>query len=403
MVVPYSAPESWLRYDPLAVIQELTEAKAAVMSLAAMPYQRAWADRLQAIELKREVAGTSRIEGADFTERELDEALRTGTPDDRLTRSQRQARAAKRAYEWIATVPADRPIDDDIVRQVHRLIVTGCDDDHCAPGILRGSGQNVIYGRPRHRGVEGGGECATLFKGLMIALGNEFRAHDPLIQALALHYHLGAMHPFMDGNGRTARALEALMLRRVQLKDTLFIAMSNYYYDEKERYLDTLSAVRANNYDLTPFLKFGLRGIAQQCGRLMREIRTQVSKSLFRDVMRQMYSRLESTRKRALAVRQVAILEKLLQLDDEIEFMKLWDEMADLYDDLKAPERAFYRDLDYLEGLKAIYIRTDAGVRPTAWFSIRLEWATEITETAFFREISRLPEAKSRFLSLRIR
>jgi hypothetical protein len=37
-----------------------------------------FANRLQAMELKREVAGTSKIEGADFTDRELDEAL-TGT------------------------------------------------------------------------------------------------------------------------------------------------------------------------------------------------------------------------------------------------------------------------------------------------------------------------------------
>jgi Fic family protein len=38
-----------------------------------------------------------------------------------------------------------------------------------------------------------------------------------VIQALALRYHFAAMHSFMDGNGRTARALEALMLQRVGL------------------------------------------------------------------------------------------------------------------------------------------------------------------------------------------
>ena len=38
------------------------------------------------------------------------------------------------------------------------------------------------------------------------------------------------MHPFVDGNGRTARALEALMLQRAGLRDSSFIAMSNYYY-----------------------------------------------------------------------------------------------------------------------------------------------------------------------------
>ena len=55
---------------------------------------------------------------------------------------------------------------------------------------------------------------------------HELRDHDPIIQALAAHYHVAAMHPFLDGNGRTARALEALMLQRAGLRDTCFIAMS---------------------------------------------------------------------------------------------------------------------------------------------------------------------------------
>ena len=92
-----------------------------------------------------------------------------------------------------------------------------------------------------------------------------FRDHDPLIQALALHYHFAAMHPFLDGNGRTARALEALMLQRVGLRDTLFIAMSNYYYEEKAGYLNALAETRALSHDLTPFLKFALKGIEKQC------------------------------------------------------------------------------------------------------------------------------------------
>ena len=68
----------------------------------------------------------------------------------------------------------------------------------------------------------------------MKELDTSFRGHDILIQALAAHYHFAAMHPFLDGNGRTARALEALMLGGAGLRDTCFIAMSNYYYEEME-------------------------------------------------------------------------------------------------------------------------------------------------------------------------
>jgi Fic family protein len=38
-----------------------------------------------------------------------------------------------------------------------------------------------------------------------------------------------AMHPFADGNGRTARALEALLLQRAGLREACFIPMSNYF------------------------------------------------------------------------------------------------------------------------------------------------------------------------------
>lgn len=264
------------------------------------------------------MAGTSKIEGADFTDKEFEDAISGEAPEHQLTRSQRQARAAIFTYTWIEKL-GDRPIDTGIMLEIHRRIVTGCDDDHCAPGQVRGAGQNVVFGRPRHRGVEGGSECEKALERLIDALNHEFRAHDPLIQALAFHYHIGAMHPFQDGNGRTARAAEALVLQRAQLKDSLFIAMCNCSMIEKDTYLACLSAVRENDFDLTPFLKFGLRGLAVQCQRLLKEIKTHVTRSLFRDVMNQMYKRLQSTRKRALANRQVAILERLLEKDGPVD------------------------------------------------------------------------------------
>jgi len=124
----------------------------------------------------------------------------------------------------------------------------------------------------------------------------EFSEHDPLIQALALHYHFAAMHAFLDGNGRAARALEAVMLQRVGLRDTLFIAMSNYYYEEKTNYLKSLAEVRAADHDLTPFLAFGLRGVEIQCHHLFVEIRKNVAKALFRNVMFDLFNRLRTAR-----------------------------------------------------------------------------------------------------------
>lgn len=119
------------------------------------------------------------------------------------------------------------------------------------------------------------------------------------------------MHPFLDGNGCTARAMEAFFLQRCGLRDTLFIAMSNYY-EEKNPYLQALADVRANGHDLTPFLSFGLKGIELQCRRLFDEIRVNVSRALYRNLMFDLFNRLKSARKRVIAERQIKILTLLL-------------------------------------------------------------------------------------------
>ena len=263
----------------------------------------------------------------------------------------------------------------------------------------------MTFGRPRHRGAEGGTECARAFKRLCGAINQEFHGHDGLVQALAAHYHIGAIHPYQDGNGRTARALEALLLKRAELKDTLFIAMSNYYYDEKDAYLKALSSAATKDHDLTEFLKFGLTGIALQAHRLLREIRRHVSRTLYREVMYEMYGRLESTRKRALAKRQVALLQELLPKENYVTVEDLMIVMEKgPYAELASSSKAFIRDLNQLLGLGALEVEKDEKPLPGRGFysqyriKARLSWPMEITETKFYEKINKMPQAKTRLL-----
>src|ERR1035441_2594504 len=180
--IPYKQPAYWMRYDSNGVFQNLVDAKAAILSLRTFPHQRDWVEYLQELQLKMEVAGTSRIEGTEFTDRELDIAL---DPRERatelLTRSQKHVRAAAQTYRWIATIPDDYPVSEDFVREVHRRMVLGCDDDHCPPGRIRGRDENVTFGFPQHRGCDGGEPCHTAFSALIKAFQTEYRGHDPLI------------------------------------------------------------------------------------------------------------------------------------------------------------------------------------------------------------------------------
>jgi Fic family protein len=378
----------------------LVAAKSAVQSLTALPYQKSWVEALQELQLKREVAGTSRIEGAEFTEKELDEAVRPNiSPEELKTRSQRQANAAMKTYRWIGELPADRPISADLVREVHRRMVTGCDEDRCPPGVLRGRDYNVTFGIPQHRGAEGGPPCEEAFNGLLQAAQTEFPDHDPLVQAMALHYHLGAMHPFLDGNGRTARALEALVLRRAGLTDRAFVAMSNYYYDEKPAYLRILGEVRQGGHDLTPFLVFALQGVRIQCERLTAEIRKHMQRALFRDTMYSLFNRLETKRKRVIGERQVEVL-KILLAEDSIQLRDLYIRVRPFYASLKNTMAALARDFEQLEAIGAIQAHWSDASLDADMVSINLDWPQEIDESEFLRRMKAMPKAKTfKFLS----
>jgi Fic family protein len=394
-MVRYKIPSIWIHYDGSAIVNELAAAKGAIIALKTIPFQRRWVEKLQEMQLKLEVAGTSKIEGADFAGNELDLAMKE-TPGQLFTRSQRQAHAAMQTYRWITSIKNDYPITKELICEIHRRLITGADDDHCEPGAIRKRDQNVTFGVPRHRGAEGGSECDGTIDAMIEAIQKGFGQHDELIQALALHYHFAAMHPFVDGNGRTARVLEALFLQRAGMRDATFIAMSNFYYDEKKSYLASLAAVREQDYDLTPFLKFGLRGVALQSERLATEIRRHVSREVFRSLMHDLFERLQTKRKRVMAGRQVAILEHMLTFT-EIEWYALYKDVIKLYSGVKNPSKALIRDMNQLISLGAVSLRHDPIAdskeqRLILW--ARLEWPAEITETEFFRKISTFPRVK---------
>lgn len=185
------------------------------------------------------------------------------------------------------------------------------------------------------------------------------------------------------------------MLQRAGLRDSLFIAMSNYYYDEKNAHLTALAEVRHRDHDLTPFLIFGLKGISVQCDRLSAEIRINLSKALFRNTMYDLFNRLKSEKKRVLAQRQIEILKVLLE-KDSMELSQLDDEIFRHYLPLKNFNKAMFRDLTQLIALGAIEWETSKREGKDVFrIKLRLQWPTEITETAFFEKVKKLPKAKT--------
>ena len=382
----YAIPERWIRYDLAAVFESLVQARTAAGILNQMPYLPQWIEQVHEEQLRLEAAGTSRIEGAEFTQEELEEALAPDPPAATgLTHSQRQLRAADATYRWMRSQPADRWVSTDFILDIHRRIVTGCDDDNCEPGALRPQSWNVTFGTPPFRGAEGGAECRTAFDSLCAAIGGEFRQHDRIIQAITTHYHLGSMHPFGDGNGRTARALEAFMLRQAGVNDMVMVSLSNYYYEHKEEYLAALFASRSGGHDLTPFLRFALGAVAERCNAVAAAIAVNHQRTLFLEFARSLFGQLRSPRRRVLADRQLKVLEGLLD-GGSISVAELVNRVWGDYDGLKFPERAFARDLGGLLGLSAITLDDER-------VAANLDWPRQSSESELLELLESMPVA----------
>ena len=384
----YVHPKRWIQYDPSAIFDALVEAKASAAVLSQLPYLSQWVEQVLEEQLRLEAAGTSRIEGAEFNEQEQADALTPDIPSHViLNHSQRQLRAADATYRWLRTLPADRPVDRQFVLDVHRRMVTCCDDDHCEPGALRRSSQNVTFGTPRCRGVEGGDDCQSAFGDLCEAIVGEFQGHDRIIQAIAAHYHIGAMHPFEDGNGRTARAVEAFMMRHAGVNSIVMVSLSNYYNDHRDEYLAVLQESRRRAHDLTPFLRFALRAVATQCNNVAQQIIKNHRRTLFREFSRSLFGQLRSPRRRVLADRQLQTLDLLLD-EGPLDILEVLRRTRANYSNLKFPMRAQIRDLAWLLTLESVEMQDGL-------ISINLEWPQRASETVMLDVMEQLRSAKS--------
>ena len=69
------------------------------------------------------------------------------------------------------------------------------------------------------------------------------------------------------------------------------------------------------------------------------------------------------------------------------------------YSNLTEPMRVFVRDLNGLSAMNATSVIREGQKEATLYMvSVRPDWATEITETEFYKQINNLPAAKTRLV-----
>jgi Fic family protein len=95
---------------------------------------------------------------------------------------------------------------------------------------------------------------------------------NPVMVAGIIHYEFVRIHPFVDGNGRTARALAALYLYLDNFDVERFFTLDEYYDNDRQSYYDALNSVDLNTQDLTIWLDYFLEGFYISISQIKDEI-----------------------------------------------------------------------------------------------------------------------------------
>ena len=85
---------------------------------------------------------------------------------------------------------------------------------------------------------------------------------DPVVEAGITHYEIARIHPFIDGNGRTARIMATLIFYKRGIDVKRFFALDDYYDHDRRSYYAVLKSVNQNTLDLTGWLEYFTDGVS---------------------------------------------------------------------------------------------------------------------------------------------
>lgn len=89
----------------------------------------------------------------------------------------------------------------------------------------------------------------------------EAKELDPILESGIVHYEFVRIHPFVDGNGRTARVLAALLLYLRGFDTKQFFCLDDYYDSDRPDYYKALQSVDQDTLDMTNWLEYFVKGV----------------------------------------------------------------------------------------------------------------------------------------------
>ncbi len=229
------------------IVADIVDAEAAIARLNVEASSLVDTEALARILLRAESVASSKIEGLQVGARRLlraEAARELAEPSSDVTATEVLANIEAMVYA-IANASVDEPVTVDLLLDIHRRLLAGSRiEDH--GGRLR-EAQNWIGGSDYH-------PCEAAFVPPPPELVGElvedlvaFCNDDSLpavAQAAIAHAQFETIHPFVDGNGRTGRALVHIVLRRRGLAPRVLPPVSLILATWAKDYIGGLVATR---------------------------------------------------------------------------------------------------------------------------------------------------------------
>jgi Fic family protein len=213
-------------------------------------------DRYSIRSLMEEAITSSQLEGAVTTREVAKEMIRTGRPP-RDTSEQMILNNFGTMQQ--ITKLKEEPLSPKMVFDIHRKVTEKTLEDSSAAGRLRNTDEKRVVGDDFGE-VYHDPPLATELEARLNAMcdfGNAktpgFFVH-PVIRAIILHFWLAYDHPFVDGNGRTARALFYWSMLRSGYWLFEFISISNILRKAPIKYGRSFLYTETDDNDLTYFI-----------------------------------------------------------------------------------------------------------------------------------------------------
>lgn len=117
-------------------------------------------------------------------------------------------------------------------------------------------------------------EVPFLMTSFLAWLNNPVADIHPIIKAGATHYEIVRIHPFLDGNGRVARAAATLVLFKNGYDIKRFFSLEEYYDREPIHYYEALQSVGKLEGNLTGWLEYFTEGLAIELTRIKEKVKS---------------------------------------------------------------------------------------------------------------------------------